>query len=344
MSGKLVVCFDGTWNKDEAQKYEYKETNVKRIFDSIVETDLQKKKYIQGVGTENWLDKIIGGISGRGLSENIVEGYSWLSQNYNQGDKIYIFGFSRGAYSARSLVGMIRNIGLLYPENLAFCLYRAYEIYQQRDEGPDTEEAIRFRNYYSRDPHETGIHFVGIWDTVGSLGIPGKIDDQILFQFHDTRLSSIVKNAYHAVAIDERRIDFDVTLWNPLSENHSQRMEQRWFAGAHSDVGGGYRERDLADITLKWMQGKARSCGLTLCPDQLVQSVAEKYTMKCHDSCWDCPLWQAIIYLLRGRIIRHIGRTTYGNEKIDQSVSLKCRDKKCRYNPQNPGLRELQAL
>lgn len=340
MSRNLVVCFDGTWNKDEAEKYEYKETNVKRIYDSINESELQKKLYIEGVGTENFWDKVFGGLAGHGLSENIIEGYKWLAENFIEGDKIFVFGFSRGAYSARSLVGMIRNTGLLHKEKLSDWLYKAYEIYRQRDEGPDTDEALKFRADYSWDPKVIGIHFVGIWDTVGSLGIPGNIDDKTLFEFHDTRLSSIVKNAFHAVAIDEHRRDFDVTLWNPISDNPNQVMEQRWFAGAHSDIGGGYRERELADITLKWMQKKASDCGLSLEQEQMIQDVSENYLLKCHDSCFgkECSLLAKICFFIRGQITREIGRTKYGNEIIDESVSLKCQDGKCCYCPKNSGI------
>ena len=343
MSRNLVVCFDGTWNKDEAEKEEYKETNVKRIYDSITESNDQLKSYIRGVGTGGFLDKFIGGCTGLGVSENIRTGYTWLCTNYKEKDRIFVFGFSRGAYTARSLVGIIRNCGLLFPSHV-HRVNDAYDLYRKRDESADTNEALEFRSNYSRDPKAIGIHFVGVWDTVGSLGIPGNIDDKTLFQFHDTQLSSIVKNAFHAVAIDEHRRHFDVTLWSSEKGNPNQIMEQRWFAGVHSDIGGGYRERELADITLKWMQEKAYACGLSLDPEQMIKDVSDNYLFKCHDSCFGkgCSLFKKLYYFLPwNNIHRKIGQAKFGNETIDESVSQKCQDGKCNYSPENPGLGQI---
>jgi len=343
MPRNLVVCFDGTWNKDEGEKDEYKETNVIRMYDSIIESKDQLKSYIRGVGTGGFLDKCIGGCTGLGVSENIRTGYTWLCTNYQEGDRIFVFGFSRGAYTARSLVGIIRNCGLLFPHHI-HRVNDAYDLYRKRDKSADTNEALEFRSNYSREPKSIGIHFMGIWDTVGSLGIPGDIDDKNLFEFHDTRLSSIVKNAFHAVAIDEHRRHFDVTLWESESENPNQIMEQRWFAGVHSDIGGGYKEGGLADITLKWMQEKTCDCGLSLDPEQMIRDVSENYLLKGHDSCFgkDCSLLKRFYYFLPWNYIhRKIGQAKFGNETIDESVSLKCQDDKCCYCPKNLGIEKV---
>jgi len=155
---------------------------------------------------------------------------------------------------------MIRNVGLLLPEN-AHRIGDAYALYRQRDGSADTDEARAFRDRYSR---EIKIKFLGVWDTVGALGIPLPALQWLnsaVYSFHDTELSGIVANAAHAVAIDEHRIDYQVTLWTQIAKA-GQAVEQRWFIGAHADVGGGYASRDLSDITLSWMMGKAGALGL----------------------------------------------------------------------------------
>src|SRR5262249_32287275 len=143
--------------------------------------------------------------------------YRWLVDNVpTTGDyQIFVLGFSRGAYTARSLVGMIRNVGLLLPANKS-SVDAAYQFYRNRDDSADTPQAIAFRQQYSR---EVEIQFLGVWDTVGALGIPLSALEWLnsaTYGFHDTELSGIVKNAFHAVAIDEHRIDYQATLWQQL--------------------------------------------------------------------------------------------------------------------------------
>ena len=161
---------------------------------------------------------------------------------------MFVFGFSCGAYTARSLVGMIRNCGLLPaggsgdgPDSLA--MLEAYELYRARDEGPDSEAAMAFRA--TRKSPLINIKCLGVWDTVGALGIPIESFEAFnkqAFEFHDVQLSGLVENAFHAVAVDENREPYKVTLWAP-NERPRQVLEQRWFIGAHADVGGGYESR-----------------------------------------------------------------------------------------------------
>ena len=243
---RIVLCFDGTWNKpadENLPSAQQVETNVRRFYESLKETGTdgakQVKWYDEGVGT-HWYDQFIGGAIGTGLEVNIVQGYEFLAKNYEGGDEVYVLGFSRGAYTARSLVGMVRNCGLIEAKHVALRVGIAYGIYRTRDDGPDSMTAKLFRSSFCR---EIRIKFIGVWDTVGALGIPHDIVKGLnmkFYEFHDTELSGIVENAYHAAAVDEHRQDYDVCLWNPQSKP-GQTMEQRWFIGAHCDVGGGYR-------------------------------------------------------------------------------------------------------
>ena len=331
MSRKLILCFDGTWNTIPEMGAEWKETNVLRLFHLISSGKAmnQEKIYISGVGTKGKWDCAIGGATGYGLTHNIQKGYIWLSSNYEEGDDIFLFGFSRGAYTARSLAGLIRNCGLL-SRNRIHLVDEAYDLYRKRDSGPDTGEALAFRKENSR---EVDIHFLGVWDTVGSLGLPlfvfEKLDDRLFFSFHDTELSRIIKNAYHAVAIDEHRKDFDVTLWDYEKLKEGQTMEQRWFVGSHSDVGGGYLDRKLADIPLKWMQEKAIHCGLMF--DSAVEADSECCLAPYHKP------WNCLLYFLRYRVDRPIGRTRHGQEVLDESVFIRQKNPQSCYRPQNPG-------
>ena len=274
MVTRLVLCFDGTWDRPSstANPAQRVETNVVRFYDSVLngtqsDGSVQKKWYDTGVGTD-WWDSISGGVFGFGLDEKIRDGYRFLVQNYpdpDQGDhELFILGFSRGAYEARSLVGMIRNVGLLTPDNL-YRLGDAYALYRKRDPSADTDEAVAFRAKYAR---EIKVRFLGVWDTVGALGIPLPALQWLNaaeYAFHDTELSGIVQTAAHAVAVDEHRIDFQVSLWSAIPKP-GQRVEQRWFAGAHGNVGGGEADRRLSDLTLAWMQNQAIGAGLKIDP------------------------------------------------------------------------------
>lgn len=334
---RIVVCFDGTWNRpaDENLPTDAQvETNVRRFYESVSDSGLdgsaQVKWYDEGVGTE-WFDKFVGGAFGAGLDLKILEGYKYLAEQYEDGDEVYVLGFSRGAYTARSLVGMLRNCGLVKNSRVDLRVGMAYGIYRTRDDGVDSATARRFRSMFSR---EITIKFVGVWDTVGALGIPLSIlkDLNIAFhEFHDTQLSGIVENAYQAMAIDENRADYDVCLWDP-KEQPRQTIEQRWFVGAHCDVGGGYADRRLSDLALRWMQDKAAALGLGLsatdvAPDNYLGPLSDSYQgfLKGHYA------------KIHPRHFRSIGVTQFGNEAINESVDRRRREDP-NYAPQNTGL------
>lgn len=273
---RLVTCSDGTWNKPNAvENGKPVQTNVQKIFDKVclrAEDDiLQIKYYDEGVGAQGsaW-DRVFDGATGKGIDDNILDAYKFIVWNYEPGDDIYLLGFSRGAYTARSLAGLIRKCGIIKKNDLNL-INEAYKLYREKDHAPDKEVATKFR---ADNSHEvTKIKFIGVWDTVGSLGIPLRWFqwyNKKRYTFYDTTLSSIVEHAYHALAIDERRGNFKPTLWTPSAsppKGFVQTLEQRWFAGAHSNVGGGYPDYGLSDIALKWMMEKAEGAGLCFAPD-----------------------------------------------------------------------------
>jgi uncharacterized protein (DUF2235 family) len=220
--------------------------------------------YDRGVGTGRF-DHLRGGAFGWGIKKKILDAYSFLMINYEPGDELFFLGFSRGAYTVRSIFGLIRNSGLLKLE-FAHKLEDAYALYRRRDiaSHPDAVESELFRRTYSQEPRAK---FMGVFDTVGALGIP--VGGLLKFinkrwSFHDMRLSSWVDNAFQALAIDERRKPFQPAIWNQGSNTSGQVLEQVWFAGVHSNVGGSYPQAGLSDITLLWMIGKAEACGLAI--------------------------------------------------------------------------------
>lgn len=262
---RIIVCCDGTWNADDTQT---NDTNVAMLARSIHASqqtggNLQIVLYLRGVGTtglrlESWIE----GATGIGVDDNIRSAYQFVAQNYLPGDEIYLFGFSRGAFTARSLAGLITACGILFRQSLS-ALPDAWIYYRS----PKPHSPAAFAQKYKVDSHlEPTITFLGVWDTVGSLGIPGSLlaaSNKEKFAFHDTSPSPLVKHAVQALAIDEHRRDFTPTFWTGAVPP-GVTIQQVWFVGAHSDVGGGYKTRSLADIPLVWMAKQAEVAGLAL--------------------------------------------------------------------------------
>lgn len=267
----LIVCCDGTWNRpDQEDDGVLAPTNVRKLFNMLQLNEAnQKALYQSGVGTGGLLDSIGGGLVGMGISENIRDCYKWLATHYEPGDKIYLFGFSRGAFTVRSLAGMIGLCGLL---NLHLSdgsheelVKRAYEE-GYRERKPQFEWGSGLVFHATNDEGDIPISFIGVWDTVGALGVP---DDKILlnmldmpsrYHFHDVTLGKNVECACHAVAMDEVRGSFSPTLWS--EDGADGRLKQVWFPGVHSDVGGGFKETGLSDGALLWMVEEAKNCQL----------------------------------------------------------------------------------
>jgi uncharacterized protein (DUF2235 family) len=264
----LAIFFDGTWNEPNDR------TNAFLLFNLAKETGDQARLYVQGVGTQgkglfSFADKILGGAFGDGLSRNIKTAYRWLCERYVQDASIYMLGFSRGAYSARSLAGLVRKCGLVNDTSDA-TIDQAYGLYRNQSVSANDDEASRFRMQCSR---EVTIAFVGVWDTVGELGIP--VDGLPLpgfssfYAFHDTTLANSTKAGYHAIAANEFRSLYQPTLWTQGTDARgSLPLEQRWFTGAHANVGGGYvspprsPEDFLPLIPAEWLRKKAETHGL----------------------------------------------------------------------------------
>src|SRR5882672_6756882 len=297
MARSIVLYLDGTWNKpgQKDQGVETK-TNVRKLYEALADGPDQIREYFSGVATDPG-EKVSGGAFGWGLFDQIKNGYRKLREHFEPGDRIYIFGFSRGAYSARSLAGMILRCGVLrrdvgdvkVPASAADLVTtqqdgnlkvdvtdKVFAVYKHAYEKKNLPEVEQFKREYC---HDTPVRLVGVWDTVGALGIPDeffipalrKVDkavDAKLYGFLDTDLNPRVEAAYHAVAIDERRKPFLPTLWTdapgavPRVNVAGSKVEQVWFVGAHSNVGGGYADTGLSDIALKWMVDRATRNGL----------------------------------------------------------------------------------
>jgi uncharacterized protein (DUF2235 family) len=309
MSKNIVFCADGTWSgpgEPDSDDTPH-QTNVFKLFQNLDGADtaetaqsekererkltdadgslLQIAKYLHGVGdSENFLARLLGGSIGSGLIARIVRGYTFLSRNYTTGDRIFIVGFSRGAYTARALAGLVAAQGLLDATKLDLTdKTQAYRLssavwYQQRRTllrhnmgllGELEEMVLDLPGFFTRPPPadqmlEVPIEAVAVWDTVGALGIPEYNAQKMrvdTLRFADLELSPKVGHGLHAVAVDEMREDFTPTLWNA-----DPRITQVLFVGSHCDVGGGYaqtnNESGLSDASLAWMTGRLAQLGV----------------------------------------------------------------------------------
>lgn len=274
---RLVLCCDGTWNKALGGA---DSTNVWKLRRALAPTGPdgveQRPYYHAGVGTARFT-RYSGGALGFGLRKNLLHAYEWVVANYQPGDEIFLFGFSRGAYTARSLAGLIRNCGILRPQ-FAQKAAEALDVYRNRREGADDPAAVEFRANYST---EAAIAFIGVWDTVGALGVSDRVPRPLRpltrrsWGFHDVRLSGQVEIAVQALALDERRRKYRPNLWERPEGRDDQVLEQVWFAGVHSNIGGGYAQCELSDISLRWMMHRAAAprsasrVGLAFRPDAM---------------------------------------------------------------------------
>ncbi|KAI9264561.1 hypothetical protein EDC94DRAFT_693288 [Helicostylum pulchrum] len=290
---RIIVCLDGTWETPQEK------TNVYKFYigiDTASDQHLYEYKsiYCSGLGTKG-KNPFLGGFFGYGITSQIISAYQYICINYrDEKDEIWLIGFSRGAYTARSLVGMIYNVGLLPEVNLEHSR-EAYERYRDRFEydHPNQIRSTQFREEYQcKMP---SIHFLGCFDTVGALGVP-KLPWYLggstlyglfssLHEFHDTKLSPIIKNAYHAISIHEQREWFRPTLmrFSSAANTDQQTLEQVWFPGMHGDVGGQESGDNLLSChSLYWMISKARKNGLKFKTDMTDCSVNSQFSY--HDS------------------------------------------------------------
>ncbi|MCW3093370.1 MAG: hypothetical protein JWP81_4439 [Ferruginibacter sp.] len=352
---RIILCCDGTWNKPGSKdRGKVVETNVQKIYQAVnqgTDSIQQVKFYGQGVGTGfSSRDHFLGGSTGLGIDRNIQDAYKFIMWNYEKDDELYLFGFSRGAYTVRSLAGLIRNCGIMKPEYLHL-VDEAYHLYRDRTKltHPDSDLMKAFKKSYGINGEaETQIKFMGVWDTVGALGIPLRWFNALnkKYEFHDVKLSSQIQHAYHALAVDEKRKIFAPALWE-LSEDanqskNSQTCEQVWFPGVHSNVGGGYADSGLSDITLLWMINKAANTGLEFYKDKVA-------TIK-SDSCAELRESAGGIYSITPKRRREInsgiavrtdpetGKQTTVKVLRNESIHYSCLErqhKQGKYKPEN---------
>ena len=322
MGRRIAFCADGTWETMAG------DTNVYRLFKAIVPIPGEQYSfYDDGVGADGTpIEKLLGGAFGNGLFQKIKDGYSTIASVYEAGDEVFIFGFSRGAYTARSLAGMIAGCGLptKNPDtNLVNTVFNAYRNKGQR-------QAI-LATLGAYDLVKADMTMVGVWDTVGSLGIPALFGgvDTLAYGFLDTSLHPDILNAYHAVAIDERREEFPATLWSaPFSPG--QTVEQVYFVGVHGDVGGGYADDTgsgtaLCDITFSWMMAKANALGLVFDAGVLAEYLSpidKKDSLDTKHESWS-PIW-----------LFPKSRTIAQNAALANSVEVRCQNDSS-YRPGN---------
>ena len=263
----IIICADGTWNRPEEDLERDFPTNVLKLSRAVRPAKaLWQQQVFYDWGLGSYHAQAVAGATGRGIHKNILDGYRYLVQNYAPGDRIFLVGFSRGAYTVRALCGLINNCGIL-KRTEARRVEQAFALYKSPSQAnhPEGERAVEFRRQYAH--RSRNVAFVGVWDTVGALGIPfslmGLLDRHD--EFYDTKLGRNVEVARHALAIDEQREDFEPTLWSARS---GMDIKQMWFAGVHSDVGGSYGPDDsgneASDAPLAWMLDEARAQGLQL--------------------------------------------------------------------------------
>jgi uncharacterized protein (DUF2235 family) len=353
MPKNIVVCCDGTGNEFDQSK-----SNVIKTYQALVCDDNQIAYYHPGVGTMGsrnaltefgkWWTKVIGLAFGFGISDNVADAYQFLMRTYEPGDKLYVFGFSRGAYTARALCGMLRIVGLLTRGNEGLV---PYAIRMIKAKHIDFKVAADFKQTFSR---ECKPHFVGVWDTVSSVGW---VYNAVTFPYTRASKNPDLNIIRHSVSIDERRAFFPSNSFGTANSPRQDLMEVL-FAGVHSDVGGSYPETQsqLSQIALQWMLGEAATAGLRLDPVHTAEVLGggdRKYaqpdptTKNQHESLhglwWIAELWPKIIGVetapgvwkkrMRINLGRH--RKFPDTMMMHDSVQARLKGTNYPYNPKN---------
>jgi uncharacterized protein (DUF2235 family) len=344
----IAVLLDGTWSDANTL------TNIAQIDARVprrVGGVAQEVRYLEGVGTGRF-DRLRGGILGMGLEDDIREAYSFIAAHHrSDDDRIHLIGYSRGAFAARSLAGMIAKCGILrdadLPAKAVFARYRDTKApgLREMQEGEKPARTAEDELVLARS-RLVRIRFIGVFDTVGSLGIPGGIGRLInrrRYEFHDTRLSGLVDLACHAVAIDEHRKHFAPTLWTSVPipmPQHPTRVEQRWFVGEHANVGGGgtmdpATRNPLSVLAREWIVERAVEAGLEVDPppvpltgDEWSGRISDFFGSFLGGLAWWVPG--------SGPYLRPV-RTSIG-EFLNESVIRRWRLGRPPYRPRNPHL------
>jgi len=271
MAKNIVICCDGTGNE-----FGDNNSNVVKLYGTLLIDGLEQVGYYHpGVGTmgdpsaRSWMAKkwsVVKGLAfGAGFLDNVSDAYRYLMDTYEDGDAVYLFGFSRGSYTVRALAGLLHMFGLLCPGNDGLIPY-VVQLFAERTRKADGMKntlhvADAFKGTFSRD---CPLHFVGVWDTVSSVGW---ITAPLVLPY--TGRNPDMHIGRHAVSIDERRCYFRNNLWGAPFDG--QDIKQVWFAGVHSDIGGSYPEAEsgLSKDTLEWMLREATAAGLKVNNDKV---------------------------------------------------------------------------
>jgi uncharacterized protein (DUF2235 family) len=322
MSKRIVICADGTWNlRDQVDEEtgRRRPTNVTKIARAVKPRDDhgvdQMVIYHDGLGTAGPLDRMTGGAFGHGIEEIVRNLYRSIIYNYSEGDELFFFGFSRGAFTVRTLAGFMNRAGLLEKDDDYYLpeIYSCYEKNCAKDSEQWRKAFHRVKGVRECPP----IRFIGVWDTVGSLGAPGvigKIASALngnKYEYHDVGLNPHIQNAYHALAIDERRSPFKPTLWSKPDGWHGD-LQQAWFTGVHCNVGGGYTPDGLANEALHWIAERAESHGLGL-DGKYLSPFRPCFNSMRHDS-------MSAKYKLFGDYVRPIDAALTDGEVVHQSA------------------------
>lgn len=352
MPKNIVVCCDGTGNEFGEQK-----SNVIKLYETLVCNAAQIAYYHPGIGTMGarnaltqigkWWTRVIGLAFGYGISDNVADAYQFLMRRFEPGDQIYVFGFSRGAYTARALCGMLHVVGLLTEDNEALIPYAIRMIKRPQ---MDFRVAADFKKTFSR---ECKPHFVGVWDTVSSVGW---VYNAVRFPFTNATRNPDLHIVRHAVSIDERRAFFRQNLFG-APNNPQQDVKEVWFAGVHSDVGGGYPESEcqLSQLALRWMLCEAQLGGLLIDPKRMADILGGRppfvapnpATTNQHESLhgwwWVAEVWPKVVRLQTAQstwqssIRLNLGRRRWVpvDPLVHESVEQRLASPVARYKPRN---------
>lgn len=352
MPKNIVICCDGTGNQ-----FGRSNSNVVKLYSVLQQDETQIAYYHPGVGTmgaRNALSqvgklwtKIIGLAFGYGISDNVADAYQFLMRHYQPGDQVYVFGFSRGAYTARALCGVLRGLGLLTLGNEGLI---PYALRMLKSKHLDFEVMGRFKYTFSRT---CIIHFVGVWDTVSSVGW---VYNAVRFPFVNAGKNPDMRIIRHAVSIDERRAFFRQNLFGPVHDA-TQDVKEVWFAGVHSDVGGSYAETEsqLSKVAFRWMLCEGELAGLHIDqrkraailgadPQYVAPDPLSRYQ---HESLkgawWIAEIWPKVVHVKSAhgswtrRMRVNLGRRRWitPNSVVHDSVKQRLANPIASYNPPN---------
>jgi uncharacterized protein (DUF2235 family) len=331
---RIILCADGTWNEAERKDKRTgrpQPTNVLKAARAVLPrsragTD-QVVYYHYGVGTAGKWDELTGGAFGGGIEQNVRALYRFLVYNYEPGDELYFFGFSRGAFTVRTLAGFMNKVGLLQKDD-EYYTGEIYGLYESSAALDSDRWKRAFRHIKDARPCPP-ILFIGVWDTVGSLGAPGamgQLFNRDKYKYHDIDLNPAIQHAYHALAIDERRKPFAPSLWKK-PQGWAGTLEQVWFAGVHSNVGGSYSPDGLANEALHWIVEKAEVLGLEFDGPFLA------HYLPCFNSVLNDSMTP--MYSVMGPHVRPIGMHMTDGESIHQSVLDRMALAELKYVPEN---------